>query len=146
LSQPPALPAADAQAGVRRRLFGLALGAALALGIGWLIGARPPAWAPPCPFHYLTGLHCPGCASTRATLALLHGDLARALRMNGLLVLSLPLLLAWAGLALWRGFRYGRPPAELPRHTATVALVVLLLFAVLRNLPWWPFVLLAPHS
>src|ERR1700744_3318477 len=48
---------------------------------------------PKCPFHLLTGLDCPGCGSQRAFFFLLHGDVAQAIRMNLLLVLSLPFLL-----------------------------------------------------
>jgi hypothetical protein len=78
-------------------------------------------------------------------LALLHGEPARALQQNPLLVLSLPLFLGWATLVSWRKLRHGSPVA-LPRYSATVALVVLVLFFILRNLPWWPCTLLAPHG
>src|SRR3954469_4662288 len=37
---------------------------------------------PACPFHAATGLWCPGCGMTRATYALLHGDLGAALSAN----------------------------------------------------------------
>ena len=43
---------------------------------------------PPCPLRALTGLYCPGCGSTRTLHALLHGDLATAMAMNPLLVVS----------------------------------------------------------
>ena len=118
----------------------------LALAIGWLVGTRPPAWAPPCPFHYLTGLHCPGCGSTRALLALLHGDIARAFRMNSLLVVALPLLGGWAAARVAKTLRGDPRPVALPQCSALVALVVLLLYFLLRNLPWWPCTLLAPHG
>ena len=45
---------------------------------------------PPCPFHYLTGLYCPGCGSLRAIHHLLHGNLQAAWAMNPLAVLLLP--------------------------------------------------------
>ena len=35
-----------------------------------------------CPFHAITGLHCPGCGVTRATLLLLKGHVADSLNMN----------------------------------------------------------------
>ena len=47
---------------------------------------------PPCLFHALTGLHCPGCGSLRATHELLHGRLLSALRHNAFWVLLLPLV------------------------------------------------------
>lgn len=98
---------------------------------------------PPCPLLALTGLYCPGCGSTRALHALLHGDLAQAMAMNPLLVIALPVLATmtlnaagWApghGERLWR--RIGNPKPWL---------VVLLTYWLLRNLPWWPFAWLAP--
>lgn len=98
---------------------------------------------PPCPFLALTGWLCPGCGSTRALHALLHGDLAQALAMNPLLVIAMPLL-GWmalnaAGVPM-PGRRLLMPWAANPK----IWLVVLLGYAVLRNLPWMPFTLLAP--
>lgn len=34
---------------------------------------------PPCYFHQLTGLYCPGCGGTRAWIALLHGHFLHSL-------------------------------------------------------------------
>ncbi len=130
----------------RRLGWLLATGAVVAaLGV-WLLGPRPPGWYPPCPFHALTGLLCPGCGSGRTVHALAHGDWGRALALNPLIVLVLPLALAWAGHALWRALRQDLPPVELPRPVAAVTLGVVLAFWILRNLPWWPCTLLAPHG
>lgn len=98
---------------------------------------------PPCPFLALTGLFCPGCGSTRCLHALVNFDLTGALAMNPLLVVSLPplalLVLHGAGLL---------PRRLLPLRNALAApnlwLVALIGYAVLRNLPWLPFSLLAP--
>ena len=96
---------------------------------------------PPCVFHSLTGLYCPGCGLTRALHALVHFDLARAFAMNALVVLSLPLL-ALMGLDGVGGRRL------LPAAPARVLsngfywIGALLLFGVLRNLP--AFAWLAP--
>src|SRR5690349_16070871 len=48
-------------------------------------------WLPPCPFHRLTGLWCPGCGGTRAFHQLLHGNLLMALHLNPLAISLLPL-------------------------------------------------------
>lgn len=90
---------------------------------------------PPCPFHYLTGLHCPGCGSLRAVHKILHGDLAGAMTMNPLLVLSLPLFPVAVFRRSWLYLSW------LP----LTFLLIILLFGVLRNIPAWPFMLLAPH-
>ncbi|HTA66586.1 MAG TPA: DUF2752 domain-containing protein [Xanthomonadaceae bacterium] len=99
---------------------------------------------PPCPFHALTGLYCPGCGSTRALYSLLHGDLPQALAMNPLLVIALP----WVALmalhaAGWR-LRVLEPLLRSIERPLPW-LVVLLGYALLRNLPFAPFTLLAPH-
>jgi hypothetical protein len=36
----------------------------------------------PCPVYTLTGISCPGCGNTRATLALLRFDFAAMLKFN----------------------------------------------------------------
>jgi hypothetical protein len=41
-----------------------------------------------CPLHALTGVPCPTCGSTRAALALSHGDIAAALAFNPLVTLA----------------------------------------------------------
>lgn len=118
------------------------LGAAVALV--HLLGARPPAWYPPCGLHRATGLHCPGCGSARAVHALGQGDLVRALDQNALAVALLPVLAVWACLTarrMWRGAAFS---ASLPGGWAAGVLAAVAVFALLRNLPWWPFVVLAP--
>ncbi len=89
---------------------------------------------PRCLFHALTGLYCPGCGGTRALYWLLHGEFFRSLRYN---LLLLPMGGYLLGL-LW--------VPSLSRRTdlACGVAAVLLLFFLLRNLPWFPFSLLAP--
>jgi hypothetical protein len=90
-----------------------------------------------CPFHLLTGLYCPGCGGLRAVHDLTHGNLVDALSSNLLLVtLVLPLAaLAWL---TWLRSRWrGRPVASTIPTPPLVwyLLVVVLAFAVARNLP-----------
>jgi len=50
----------------------------------------------PCPFHWLTGLECPGCGSQRAMHDLLHGRVGEAFEHNAALVVAIPVLgLQW---------------------------------------------------
>jgi hypothetical protein len=98
---------------------------------------------PPCPFHALTGLYCPGCGSTRALHALLHADFAQAMAMNPLLVLALPVLAAMAlNAAGW--MPRGSEPLWRLLAKPKPWLWLLVGYAVLRNLPWMPFAWLAP--
>lgn len=112
-----------------------------------LLRAFDPAAAgsvfPPCVFHLVTGLHCPGCGLTRALHALVHGDIARAWAMHPLLLVALPLLAAM--LAQWATRRVWLPMALHRRlHDGATWIVVLLAFGVLRNLPWPALAWLAP--
>ena len=47
----------------------------------------------PCVFREITGLYCPGCGLTRATLALLGGDVYQSFRYNMLVYILLPSIL-----------------------------------------------------
>jgi hypothetical protein len=103
-------------------------------------------WYPRCPLYVLTGIYCPGCGALRAGHELLHGHLDRALGYNALLVLSLPFL-AWALAAQAGEAIAGRPvlPAyRLSGRQTKVVMWTFILFMVLRNIPLYPFTLLAP--
>lgn len=100
---------------------------------------------PVCPLYALTGIYCPGCGLTRGFHALFQGDVTTALHYNALLpvfafvfgfmFVSL-VLIAWRGRGLsWRVF----PPSAMYGF-----LILAAAFFVLRNLPFYPFTLLAP--
>ena len=101
---------------------------------------------PPCLFHKMTGLYCPGCGSTRAAHALLHGDVIAALGYNLLLVALLPLL-AWHGISIVGARRGGRSASSpLSNPFVSWSIVALVIgYSVLRNIPAAPFTALAPH-
>jgi hypothetical protein len=124
----------------------VAAGAAVtALPAAWLLRTFDPGVAgslfPPCLFHAITGLHCPGCGLTRALHALLNGDLAGAWAMNPLLLPGLFALLAMA----WHRGVHALPDAIARRlFDGRVWIAVLLAFGILRNLPWPAFAWMAP--
>ena len=125
-------------------LAGLAL---LALaGFGVLRRFDPSAagsFFPPCMFHAITGWYCPGCGLTRMLHALAHFDVPRAFSMNPLAMLAMPALAAMAA----HGYGW-RPRALAPLMRVLLApyfwLVLLPTYWIARNLPWFPFTLLAP--
>lgn len=127
----------------RRAQALLALGAfTTVLAILFFVDPRTARFAPVCPLHFTTGLHCPGCGTGRALHALVHGDLARAIRLNVLAVAAIPVFLALAARAALR-------PAErlpVPPLWLRIAVYVFLVtFFVARNLPIEPFASLAPR-
>ncbi len=127
-------------------LAGLA-GLLLALGILYQTPPEENRFAPPCVFHQMTGLHCPGCGSTRAVYALLHLHPQDALRKNALFIVALPFIGFWSarGVVRWvRGETPSSPPLLTRPRVSTTIVSLIFAFAILRNLPWPPFTLLAP--
>lgn len=102
---------------------------------------------PPCPFLWLTGWYCPGCGSLRALHQLLHGNLRSAFAFNPFAILASPFL-AYAGASraafLFRG-RY-LPRVFLSGRLIWSLCIAVVLFGILRNLPMYPFHLLAPDA
>ena len=103
---------------------------------------------PRCPFFTLTGYDCPGCGSQRAIHSLLHGKLEEAVRYNMLLVLSIPFLVIHffykiKAVILKKDIRWAVIYHPL---TPKVIFVVVMLFWITRNIPFYPFnVLYAGH-
>ncbi len=135
------------KAAARQRIIAAVAGAVVLLGLGALWLVDPARWdLPLCGLYRLTGLYCPGCGATRATHELLHGRLLAALQDNALWVLGLPLVFYAAASEVRRQCR-GRPlPGDLTRNRGVIlgAGILVLLFGLLRNLPWEPFAWLAP--
>lgn len=121
--------------------------AAMAAGAG-VVGYFEPTTAgffPVCPLYSLTGFACPGCGLTRGFHALFHGDVLGALDYNAML----PFFAALIGFGfvslIYFAARGRRIPVNLLHPNALwVFFVLLLVFGVARNLPWYPFTILFP--
>jgi len=106
-------------------------------GLGYLAMFDPnrPGHYPACPFLFLTGYYCPGCGGLRALHDLIHGQLAAAWSENLLVVLAVPVVVAlwldWTRNRLWGK----RNRLYIPAWVAWSALVLVLAFWGLRNLP-----------
>lgn len=115
-------------------------------GALWLYHRFDPlqyALFPPCPFHYTTGLHCPGCGSQRSLHALLHGDVLGALQHNFLLLLLFFIGLYKIYLLLSKKTNSSANILYATR-TPWIVLFLVLGFWILRNIPFEPFSYLAP--
>lgn len=79
---------------VHRRLTVFLIWVTLAAGATYLLVFEPgrSGFFPVCLFRKMTGLACPGCGSTRALHALLHGDVVTAFKFNPFMMLALPFL------------------------------------------------------
>jgi len=93
----------------------------------------------PCPFRSLTGWWCPGCGLTRATHHLFGGEVTQALRYNIFVVLILAgLSLTWLAWAMQVAGRPIRWLTRVPSWVYGSGVIVLVAFAILRNLPGVP--------
>ncbi len=60
-----------------------------------------------CPMAVITGIPCPGCGMTRATLHALHGDFAASFRFHPLAMIIVPLLAIYASAHAVSYIRHG---------------------------------------
>lgn len=95
---------------------------------------------PPCPFYALTGLFCPGCGSARALHQLLHGNFLAALDFNPLMVSVLPVI----AYETWYELASPKTNFRLRAVWVKTLLAAVVSFWILRNLPFYPFRILAP--
>ena len=123
------------------------VGAMLALVFIFLVPPGETAPYPRCTFHMLTGGFCPGCGTLRCVHALLHGHIAQAAAYNVLTLLAIPFFAVWGANELCA--RAGGRPfirRRLPAWAIWAIVVIIVAFWLLRNLPVYPFSLLAPHE
>jgi Protein of unknown function (DUF2752) len=138
---------------IRASLLALAVVGVVVVGaVLVLVPPTDDSWYPKCQLHSITGLHCPGCGLTRSVHSILNGEFRQALAYNALWPLVLPVI----AIALIRSFwswawgdsvERSKPTTRLmPRWTPHVLIVLLVTFAIARNIPYHPFTLLAPHE
>jgi len=122
----------------------------LAVGAGAFVVAyfnpTTAGFFPVCPLYSLTGIHCPGCGLTRGFHALFHGDFLTALHFNALLpVYALVFGFMFVSMVLVAVRGRGLSWKIFPPSAMYGLLVLAAAFFVLRNLPFYPFTLLAPQ-
>ena len=88
----------------------------------------------PCLFREATGLQCPGCGTSRMTLALMRFDIPAAFAYNPVAFFSFP---AWFLISICAFI--GRPKALRSSKSLLrilyINIVVYMIFAIFRNLP-----------
>ncbi len=132
------MKSADARQPVRDILIkgGTLIFVAVVATILWRYNPVGNSHYPKCPLLSLTGIYCPGCGSLRALHYLLHGDCGEAIRYNVLAMLAIPFLIAY----------FAIPRLQTHPKTPVIVLYIVIAYFILRNIPFQPFLLLAPHA
>jgi hypothetical protein len=100
------------------------------------VDPNQPGHYPVCPLYGLTGIYCPGCGGLRSAHSFIHGDFLAALHDNALAAIGYPVLAVLWTVWVVRAAR-GRPPRiELGRVQLWTLGTLLLVFTVVRNLPF----------
>lgn len=100
---------------------------------------------PPCVFHSITGLYCPGCGMTRAIHALLNGEILKAVNFNPLFFLFLPLFFYMGTIQIKSLIKTGKiTNIRINYHIIRLIVLIVVLFWILRNINSYPFIYLAP--
>ena len=97
---------------------------------------------PLCPFKNLTNFYCPGCGGQRAFHQILHGNFVEAFHSNLLIYIFLPFLLLKIS-----DENFGTTFSKkflLTNKGIWIFLGFLIIFTILRNLPFYPFNLIIP--
>ncbi len=101
---------------------------------------------PKCPLYFTTGLYCPGCGSQRATHQLLNFNFLGVAQQNLLYVLGL-LIFSYHAVILGLNRFFNKTYYNYMYHPKMpiALLVVIITFWIFRNIPTYPFNLLAPQ-
>ncbi|MBE6825145.1 MAG: DUF2752 domain-containing protein [Ruminococcaceae bacterium] len=96
---------------------------------------------PPCPSYTLLHFSCPGCGTTRAVTALLHGDILLSLRQNPFVIIGIVLIALVYVEFLLKVFNKKLPFEIFSNMKITwTVLIALGIFTVMKNI----FPILAP--
>jgi hypothetical protein len=90
---------------------------------------------PPCPIYRYFNIECPGCGTTRALAALLHGHILEAIRLNALTMSLLPPAAIYAVLSYCRFLQRKTFRLHLPSAVVYASAAVAAAFMIVRNLP-----------
>jgi len=100
---------------------------------------------PKCPLYSSTGIYCPGCGSQRALHDMLNFKFKEMIGHNFLFLFGIIIIIYHfivEGILYFKGKDYNllyKP------KTPIIILIIVILYWILRNIPSYPFTLLAPH-
>lgn len=121
---------------VRRKAWFTLVGVLAACALVYIVNPSEHSLIP-CWFYSLTGYKCAGCGLTRATHQLMHGHAEAAWSFNPFVFVVLPLLAyTYLRFVLREFFNKHIPTLAANTKLTALAAVILVLYTVLRNLPY----------
>lgn len=126
-----------------RVLFAISVPAVCIAGLLYLYFYGNPFF---CVTYELTGLYCPGCGAGRALRSILNLKIIDAIGYNVFFVFAFPIV-AYYSLVYYTKIVFGRdvlPYVKTGSKTALFLLIIIVVYTILRNIPFEPFSILAP--
>ncbi len=118
------------------------------LGAVFLDSHRPgtPSLPMPCLTNSIFGLYCSGCGFSRCLYSILQLDFYQAFRYNELAFILLPIFIVYLLSSMVSFIITGKNVLNkhIPPKLLIGIFISLIIFAILRNIPFFPFNLLAP--
>lgn len=118
------------------------------IGLAFLFFVLDPARHeifPRCLFNSITGYYCPGCGSQRAIHSLLHLNFAGVVSQNFLFIPAFLLIFYhYLHPIVNRYFNLKLPNILYFKSTPWIIFLLIIVFWISRNLPFYPFSVLAP--
>lgn len=111
-----------------------------------LINPNQVNFLPKCPFYISTGIYCPGCGSQRSAHNLLNINILMALQQNLLFVIALLIIAYHLAIKLINSI-FKKKFKSFLNHSKIhfIFLIIIVVFWIFRNIPVYPFNLLAPQ-
>lgn len=123
----------------------------LILGIGlavlyFFVNPSEVNFLPKCPLYATTGIYCPGCGSQRATHHLLNFNILGVLQQNVLYFISI-FVFGYHFIITSFNLIFKKNQYNYIYHPKTpiIMLIVIIVYWILRNIPHYPFNILAPN-
>ena len=112
----------------------------------FLVNPKNVELFPKCPLYATTGIYCPGCGSQRAMHHLLNFNFYGVVQQNILFIFGiLTVTYYWTIKVLNLIFNKKYYNYIYHPKTPVLILIFVILFWILRNISYYPFILLSPH-
>ncbi|MFD0762438.1 DUF2752 domain-containing protein [Lutibacter aestuarii] len=130
---------------MKLKYIGVLLLAIVLAFLYFFINPNEVNFLPKCPLYATTGIYCPGCGSQRATHQLLNFNFLGVVQQNALYIIGL-FIIGYHLIISGVNYFFKKKYYNYIYHSKTpiVLLILIIIFWILRNIPYYPFNLLAP--